>query len=35
MLQTHLENEQFNSVSNNRSRNDFIATDRPDSAQVL
>ncbi len=39
MLQTRLENEQFNSLplvfTNNRSRNEYITTDRPDSSQVL
>ena len=39
MLQTRFENEQFNSLplvfNNHRTRNDYITTDRPDSAQVL
>ncbi len=39
MLQSRLENEQFNSLPNlvttDRSRLGFITTDRPDSSQVL
>ncbi|CAF0788679.1 unnamed protein product [Rotaria sp. Silwood1] len=39
MLQTRFENEQLNSLpktlTNNRSRNGFIATNRPDSAQLV
>lgn len=38
MLETRIENEQFNSlpngIKNHRSRNGFIANSRPDSAQV-
>jgi hypothetical protein len=39
MIQSRLENEQFNSLPNlittDRSRMGFITTDRPDSSQVL
>jgi hypothetical protein len=35
MLQTRLENEQFDSLPNIRSQNGFISTDRPDSSQVF
>ncbi len=39
MLQSRIENEQFNSLPNlmitDRSRTGFITTDRPDSSQVL
>lgn len=39
MLQTRFENEQFETLPliypGHRSRNDYITTDRPDSAQVL
>ena len=39
MLQSHLENEQFNLLPSllpsSRSRTGFVTTDRPDSSQVL